>query len=33
MNYVRNTWYVAGWAQDFAINKPVGMRGKQPNSG
>jgi vanillate O-demethylase monooxygenase subunit len=25
MNYVRNTWYVAGWAQDFAPNKPVGI--------
>jgi len=25
VNYVRNTWYVAGWAQDFAIEKPVGM--------
>lgn len=25
MSYVRNTWYVAGWAQDFATNKPVGM--------
>jgi phenylpropionate dioxygenase-like ring-hydroxylating dioxygenase large terminal subunit len=25
MSYVRNTWYVAGWAQDFAPNKPVGL--------
>ena len=25
MNYVRNTWYVAGWAQDFAVDKPVGI--------
>ena len=25
MNYVRNTWYVAGWAQDFAIEKPLGL--------
>ncbi len=25
MNYVRNTWYVAGWAQDFVPGKPVGM--------
>lgn len=25
MNYVRNTWYVAGWAQDFAADKPVGI--------
>jgi phenylpropionate dioxygenase-like ring-hydroxylating dioxygenase large terminal subunit len=24
MNYVRNTWYVAGWAQDFVVDKPVG---------
>jgi phenylpropionate dioxygenase-like ring-hydroxylating dioxygenase large terminal subunit len=25
MNYVRNTWYVAGWAQDFAPSKPLGI--------
>jgi len=25
MNYVRNTWYVAGWAQDFELNKPVSI--------
>jgi vanillate O-demethylase monooxygenase subunit len=24
MNYVRNTWYVAGWAQDFTTERPVG---------
>jgi vanillate O-demethylase monooxygenase subunit len=24
MNYVRNTWYVAGWAQDFTPERPVG---------
>jgi phenylpropionate dioxygenase-like ring-hydroxylating dioxygenase large terminal subunit len=24
MSYVKNTWYVAGWAQDFEPNKPAG---------
>jgi vanillate O-demethylase monooxygenase subunit len=25
MNYIRNTWYVAGWAQDFTPERPVGL--------
>jgi hypothetical protein len=25
MNYVKNTWYVAGWTQDFATDKPVSI--------
>jgi phenylpropionate dioxygenase-like ring-hydroxylating dioxygenase large terminal subunit len=25
MNYVKNAWYVAGWAQDFVANKPVSI--------
>src|SRR5580658_9228421 len=25
MNYVRNTWYVAGWAQDLEVNKPFSI--------
>ena len=25
MNYVRNTWYVAGWSQDFEPNKPASI--------
>jgi len=25
MNYVRNTWYVAGWAQDFIVERPAGL--------
>jgi vanillate O-demethylase monooxygenase subunit len=25
MNYVRNTWYVAGWAQDFTSERPLGI--------
>ncbi len=24
MSYVRNTWYVAGWSQDFTPERPVG---------
>lgn len=25
MNYVRNTWYVAAWSRDVAVNAPQGM--------
>jgi nitrite reductase/ring-hydroxylating ferredoxin subunit len=26
MNYVRNCWYVAGWAQDLSADAPLGVR-------
>ena len=25
MNYVKNTWYVAGWTQDLEVNKPFSI--------
>jgi vanillate O-demethylase monooxygenase subunit len=26
MNYVRNCWYVAAWAQDLSSDAPLGVR-------